>query len=239
MESLAQFGAIRGGVPLGGGDKAQVTVGQVQCAVAVETAQHRNINRFNGLSHPKDMLMAGHVIEHDSGQLQVGIKVSVAQSHRSCTTGQAGHVHDQHDRRTEQFGYLSRAAGLTLAGEAIVQAHNAFDESYVSLGRGAGKEISHRGRGYHPGVQVARGPAGGHIMVAGINVVRADFKRSDPIALSGQSGHQPGGHGRFAYPAGRPGNDQARNPDAHLPYLLGSTVGRPLRGWGKITTSAP
>ena len=63
--------------------------------------------------------------------------------------------------------------------------------------------------GQHPAVQISAHRSRHPGVVAGVDEIRADFKRGDVEPASGQGRNQPYGHGGFAAAAFGAGNDKS------------------------------
>ena len=103
-------------------------------------------------------------------------------------------VDDQDHRRTQQLGHLpGRSAGRQpeeFLDATVEKAHHPLHHGDVGTGGSVSVQRSDKFLADHHRVQIAPRPAGSQGVVAGVDEVRADLERRDPIAGPAQRPHE-------------------------------------------------
>ena len=214
LDQLRESAAQRGGVaPLGGGDEAQVALGEDERALVGQGAQHAALAGLgDGVAKPLPVDRATRAIEDDAGQLHVGIEALEAQQHRGGAPGHGARVQHQHDGRAQPLGDLGGGTRLARALEPVEAAHDPLDHREVGIGR----VPSHRRHGVvvpaHPAIEVVRGAPGGEGVEARVDEVGTHLEPlhgQSPTAQRLQDSERDGG---LSHPARHPGDDEGRDP---------------------------
>ena len=159
---------------LAGLHQAEMALGQCQGLVARQRADHRHVQRGDGVGHQHPVPFAADTVEHDTGDADRGVVTRKAAHHRCrrlCLRGDVEHQEHRQTKARGEVGGRARAAGQSR--HAVEQPHDAFDHQDLGVARRIGRERIEQRRRHRPAVEIDARRAGRGGMERGIDVVRA------------------------------------------------------------------
>ena len=106
--------------------------GRARSAVARDRAEDGNAERGDGVGHELQMPLAADAIEHDAADPHVRIVRGEAAHQGRRRLRLARNVDDEQHRQSKSRGKVCRrAAAAGRAGDAVEQAHGAFDDEKI------------------------------------------------------------------------------------------------------------
>ncbi len=130
--------------------------------------------------------------------------------HRGRRLRLAGHIEHEQHRQAEPRGEVGgRAAAARRAGDAVEQAHDAFDDENLGALRGLANERVEQRRRHRPAVEIDARRAGRRRVEGGIDIVRPRLCRAHGDAAPPQRGEQAERHRGLARARARRRDDEA------------------------------
>ncbi len=118
---------------------------QAEFAIAHHGASDRHARLFDGRTGQVDMPLAARPIDHDAGDLDLGIVMPEADRDSRCRLALAGDVKHQEHGYAQQTRQIRSRTGASLAtGNAIEKAHGAFNQQQLVIVRRLLEKMRHQ-----------------------------------------------------------------------------------------------
>jgi hypothetical protein len=189
--------------------QAEVAFGEAAGGIVGEMADPGDAGVIlDGGAQERGMAIAGDAVRHRAGEADVRIEQLVSQDERAGAAGHRGGVEGEDDQGVQQLRHVRRGREIRVGRRAVVQPHHALDDRDIGVPGGARKAFPQPVLTHHPDIERPGRAAAGGAVIAGIEVVRADFEGCDAQAAPDQGGHQRDCERGLAGPRSGPGDDE-------------------------------
>ncbi len=154
------------------------------------------------------MLRSRYLVEYHPCDPHVGIEGPETVDYGGHAAIQRTGIHDQDNRKTEQFGDVCRRTDVSVTREALVETSYTLDDAHIGI---LGRETHQVPDGivvHEERIQIPGGSAGGCRMVHGIDEIGTDLVSLHPVSLR-QYGHYPRGDRGLPYTAASTGDHES------------------------------
>jgi hypothetical protein len=189
----------------------EVALGRREALVAAQCSDDRDPERLDRLAQQLDVVVGADLVQHDAGDLDIGIEGAIAVHDRGRRARHRGRVEDEQHRRLQQLCHVRRRGQLTAARGPVEEPHDALDHGDVRARGAVPRQWSDQRRSGQEGVEVAARPARSQGVVARVDVVRPDLEALHDQTPLAQRRDQPAGDRRLARARARPRDDDPRD----------------------------
>ena len=219
--------------------QAEVALGEMDCLVARDGADHRNVERADGALDRGAVAVAADTIQNDAGDADARIEAGKAEHRCGGGLGLAGDVEHEKDRQAKVDGKLRGCALADRAGAgAVEQAHRRLDDQEIGSVRCLIGDAVEQRRAHGPAVEIEARRARGGFVEGRVDIVGAAFGGADAQSAAAERGKQSERDRGLAGTRARGGDEERFCLRSHHTTISGTRAAR-SRSFALTFTMAP